>query len=169
MYKAFATESRRCRDPNLDRDPLFAFTITRVKGVRLIAIEEVIKKYIQNYGKNVYIKNMFENGWWEDGYTHHPTTPLIHPWPKATETIKKVWHILVTWHHEFCSFLLKGRVKREGRHGTTAPSKYAPDNCVKKLKNMQLFFRKYNFKANLSNSKTKSVHTFFILYISLIV
>ena len=31
---------------------------------RLIAIEEV-----RNYGKIVYIKNIFENGWWEDAYT----------------------------------------------------------------------------------------------------
>ena len=31
------------------------------KGVRLIAIKEV-----QNYGEIVYIKHIFENGWWED-------------------------------------------------------------------------------------------------------
>ena len=35
----------------------------RAYGVRLIAIEEV-----GNYGKIVYIKNMFRNGWWEDAY-----------------------------------------------------------------------------------------------------
>ena len=32
-------------------------------GVRLIALEEV-----RSYGKIVYIKNYFENGWWEDAY-----------------------------------------------------------------------------------------------------
>ena len=31
-------------------------------------------------------------------HTPHPT-PWIRPWPYATETIKKVWHISVTWHH----------------------------------------------------------------------
>ena len=36
-------------------------------GVRLIAI-------VRNYGKIVYIKNIFENKWWEDAYlsSHHP-------------------------------------------------------------------------------------------------
>ena len=24
---------------------------------------------------------------------------ILRPWPQATETIKRVWHILVTWHH----------------------------------------------------------------------
>ena len=38
------------------------FLIMRA-GVRRIAIEEV-----RNYGKIVYIKNVFENGWWEDAY-----------------------------------------------------------------------------------------------------
>ena len=36
----------------------------RASGVRLIAIEEV-----RNYEKIVYIKNIFENGWWEDAYS----------------------------------------------------------------------------------------------------
>ena len=39
------------------------FLITRVKGVRLIAIREV-----RNYRKIVCIKNIFENGWLEDAY-----------------------------------------------------------------------------------------------------
>ena len=41
------------------------FSAMRAYGVRLIAIEEV-----RNYKKNcVYIKNIFENGWWEDTYS----------------------------------------------------------------------------------------------------
>ena len=36
-------------------------SIMRAYGVKLIAIEEV-----WNYGKTLYIKNIFENGWWED-------------------------------------------------------------------------------------------------------
>ena len=40
------------------------FLIMRAQGVRfIIAIEEV-----RNYGKVVYIKSIFENGWWEDDY-----------------------------------------------------------------------------------------------------
>ena len=39
------------------------FLIMRAQGVRFIAIEEV-----RNYGKIVYIKSIFENGWWEDAY-----------------------------------------------------------------------------------------------------
>ena len=37
------------------------FSIMRTYGVRLIAIEEA-----RNYRKIVYIKNIVENGWWED-------------------------------------------------------------------------------------------------------
>ena len=39
------------------------FSIMRAQGVRLIAIEKV-----RNYGKIVYIKNIFKNSWWEDAY-----------------------------------------------------------------------------------------------------
>ena len=39
------------------------FLIMRVYGVMLTAIKEV-----QNYKKIVCIKNIFENGWWEDAY-----------------------------------------------------------------------------------------------------
>ena len=37
------------------------FSIMRAYGVRLSAIEEA-----RNYGKVVFIKNIFQNGWWED-------------------------------------------------------------------------------------------------------
>ena len=39
------------------------FSIMRAYGVRLIAVEEA-----RNYGKIVYIKNIFQNGWWEEAY-----------------------------------------------------------------------------------------------------
>ena len=49
------------------------------------------------------------------GRMHTPhSTPLDPPLAKATETIKRVWHISVTWHHWFCYFILKSRVKRGG-------------------------------------------------------
>ena len=38
--------------------------IVRAEGVRLIAMEE-----IRYYGKIAFIKNIFENGWWEDAYS----------------------------------------------------------------------------------------------------
>ena len=40
-------------------DALCTFSIMRPLGVRLIVIKKV-----RNYGKLVFIKNMFENGWW---------------------------------------------------------------------------------------------------------
>ena len=39
------------------------FSIMHAYGVRLIVIKEA-----QNYEKNIYFKNIFENGWWEDAY-----------------------------------------------------------------------------------------------------
>ena len=47
------------------------FSIMRAMGVRLIVIEMV-----QSYGKTVFIKNMFENGWWGNA---SPTPPWIRP------------------------------------------------------------------------------------------
>ena len=44
-------------------------------SLRLIAIEDV-----RNYGKIVYIKNIFENSWWEDTY------PSSYP-PESTQAI----------------------------------------------------------------------------------
>ena len=42
-------------------------------GVRFIAIEKTL-----NYGKIVYIKNIFENGWWEEAYpSSHPLDPPL--------------------------------------------------------------------------------------------
>ena len=42
---------------------IFDYANMRAEDVRLIANEE-----IRNYGKIVYIKNIFENGRWEDAY-----------------------------------------------------------------------------------------------------
>ena len=52
----------------------------RALGVRLIAMKEA-----RNYGKIVHIKNIFENGWWEDAY------PSSYP-PGSTpgHTLKKL-------------------------------------------------------------------------------
>ena len=39
------------------------FSIMHAYGVRRIVFEEA-----RNYGKNVCIKNIFQNGWWEEAY-----------------------------------------------------------------------------------------------------
>ena len=51
------------------------FSIMLAQGLRLIAVEE-----FRNYGKIVYIKNYFENGWWEDAYSsfYPPGSALGH-------------------------------------------------------------------------------------------
>ena len=41
---------------------IFDYANMRAEDVRLIANEKV-----RNYGKIVYIKNIFDNGWWEQG------------------------------------------------------------------------------------------------------
>ena len=68
------------------------FSITRAYGMRLIAIEEA-----RNCGKIVaYTSKIFSK--MAGGRRHTPHSTLwIRPWPLATETIKKVWHISVTW------------------------------------------------------------------------
>ena len=102
------------------------FLVMRALGVRLIATEEV-----GSYKKIIFIKNIFENGWWEDAYSSF--YPLDSPWPEATKTIKRIKHISVAWHHYYCSLLLKGRVKRGmGRgawHNGPVP-KYAPEGRI---------------------------------------
>ena len=48
----------------------FLITGMHTEGVRLIAIKEV-----RNYRKIVCIKNIFENGWWEDAYSSSCSYP----------------------------------------------------------------------------------------------
>ena len=52
-----------------------AFSIMRALGVRLIVVEKV-----RNYGEIVFIKNMFQNGWWGDA-SPTPLPPLDPPLP----------------------------------------------------------------------------------------
>ena len=82
------------------------FSIMRAYDVRLIAIEEV-----RNYGKIVPIKNIFENGWWKNAY---PSS-----YPRGSDPGHKLQKPSKE-SDKFCSFLLKGGVKREG-HATTPP------------------------------------------------
>ena len=86
----------------------------RAQGVRSIAIEEV-----RNYGKIVYIKNIFKNGWWRM-HTPHPTT-WIRPWPYATETIKRVYSHLAP----LGLFFFTKKRSQKGEHWPNgSPSKY---------------------------------------------
>ena len=48
------------------------FSIMRAWSIRLIVIKKV-----QNYGKTVYTKNMFENGWWGDASPLDPPIPAL--------------------------------------------------------------------------------------------
>ena len=55
------------------------------RSLRLSDIDEV-----QNYGKIVYIKSIFENGWWEDAYSLGPhPTPLDPPLAISQENHQK--------------------------------------------------------------------------------
>ena len=78
------------------------------KAVRLIAIKKV-----GNYGKiayiPVYIKHIFENGWWQDAYL-----PLILPPGFAPGWWKGAWHnaplntlLVDTYNHTFPAFFSK--------------------------------------------------------------
>ena len=49
-------------------------------------------------------------------HTPHPT-PWIRPWTQATETIKRVWHISVTW----ASLVLFFFNKRQRQKGGIVP------------------------------------------------
>ena len=40
-------------------------------------------------------------------------TPLDSPLAIATETIKRIWHISVTWHHQHCFFFTKKQSQKE--------------------------------------------------------
>ena len=68
-----------------------AFSIMRVGGIRL----DVIKK-VQNYGKIVFIKNMFENGWWRDAFaparTNNNVSSLRQPAGLASAMWSKLCH-----------------------------------------------------------------------------
>ena len=69
-------------------------------------------------------------------------TPHLTPRPLATQTIKRVWHILVTWHHLFCSFLLNGGVKMGGGDMAQCPPKYALVSTFRPIKVLMVDFQK---------------------------
>ena len=69
------------------------YSIMYAYGVRLIAIEEA-----RNYGKIVYIKSIFKNGWWEDMHTPHPA-PLDRPLAISYRKHQKSLAHFSHWHH----------------------------------------------------------------------
>ena len=58
-------------------------------------------------------------------HTSHSNSWISH-WPYATETIKRVWHALVTSHHQFCSFFTKRQSQKGGRMAQRPYSECAP-------------------------------------------
>ena len=72
---------------------------------------------VRNYGKTVNMKNIFENGWWEDAY------PLSYPPGYKLQKLSKESGIFQSLGTINFVFLLKGRVKMRG-HLTMHP-KYA--------------------------------------------
>ena len=113
------------------------FSIMRAYGVRLIAINEV-----QNYGKIVYIKNIFESDWWEDAKSPAYFSHLS---------------LLILF------FLLKGRVKRGGDHGLMPSPKYAPARQAMMMMNMTFALKIIRFQRN-KYVEVVRYHHFFTLY-----
>ena len=90
------------------------FLIMRAQGVRLIALERV-----QNYEKTVYIKNIFENGWWEDAYlSSYP--PRSAPGHKLRKPSKESGIFQSLGTINFVLFIK--RRSRKGDHGPMALS-----------------------------------------------
>ena len=104
------------------------FSIMRAQSVRLIAIEEV-----QNYGKIVYIKNVFENGWWR---MHAPRpTPLDPPLAISYRNHQKGLAYFSHLAPLILLFFTKKRCQKGGRawpNGRPAP-KYATGTSNLKL------------------------------------
>ena len=115
-----------CEHPNVVVTTDATVTLTKrlrcEARFRLIAIEEV-----RNYGKIVSMKNVFENAWWEDAY---PSSfpPWIRPWSYATETIKRVWYILVTW--QLAPLVLFFFTKKQSQKGRGAWNNVLPLNTL---------------------------------------
>ena len=91
---------------------LRTFSIMCAYGIRLIAIEEA-----GNYGKIVYIKNIFENGWWENAYpsSYPPGSAPGHKLQKPSNE-SGIFQYLRTIN--FVLIYQKAKSKRGGGHGT---------------------------------------------------
>ena len=82
----------------------------RAQGVRLIAIEEA-----RNYGKAVYMKNIFENGWWRM-HTPHPTPldlPLVISYRNRQKSLAYFSYLAPL----FLFFFTDRRSQKKGGHG----------------------------------------------------
>ena len=89
----------------------FVCTFSIYACLRLIAVEEA-----RNYQKAVYIKNIFQNGWWEEAYPSS-CPPRSTPGHKLQKPSKEsgIFQSLDTIN--FVNFLLKDKVKRKGLGG----------------------------------------------------
>ena len=83
----------------------------RALGVRLVAIEEA-----RNHEEIVYIKNIFQNCWWEEAYPScYP--PKSAPGHKLQKPSKESGIIQSLGTTNFVNFLLKDKVKTKGPRG----------------------------------------------------
>ena len=83
------------------------FSIMRAYGVKLIAIKEA-----RNYGKIVYIKNIFQNSWWEDAYPS--SYPLDPPLTISYENHRKSLAYFSILASLILFFFTKRRIQKEG-------------------------------------------------------
>ena len=93
-------------------------SIMLVYSVRLIAIEEA-----RNYGKIVYIKNIFQNGWWEEAHlSSHP--PGFTPGHKLQKLSKESGIFQPLGTITFVIFYYTTKLKGEDRREDMAQRSY---------------------------------------------
>ena len=103
------------------------FRLCVFKSVRLIAIKEV-----RNYRKTVYIKNIFENGWWEDAYPSSYPPGSAHG-QKLEKPSKESGIFQSLGTINFAFFIKRQSQKKGGSMAQSPPLKYAPGGDIKKL------------------------------------
>ena len=115
----------------------------RALGVRLIAIEEV-----RNHERIVYIKNIFENGWWEDTY---PSFYSLYP--PLTISYRNHQKSLAYFSHLpplILFFLLKDKVKRRGAWPSAPSFSLCP--LVKRTKNEAIAIKSFKMGNSLTST-----------------
>ena len=96
------------------------FSIMLAYGVRFIATEEA-----RNYGKIIYIKNIFKNGWWEEAYpSSYPLDPsLAISYKNHRKSLAYFSHLA-----RLILFFFTKRQKKGGGGHNAPPPKYARDS-----------------------------------------
>ena len=78
---------------------------------------------VQNYGKIIYIKNIFENGWKEGAYpsSYPPGHKLVLD-KNHQKSVAYISHLAPS----ILFFFTKRQIQKDGGHGLMPPSTYAP-------------------------------------------